>query len=254
MAKPLEGIRRKLQRAIDHLDELDKRASDFLATEPYRLTNEFDPADECYVTRFRIEREPPIDLGIVAGEAIQQFRSTLDHLALRLARLHRPTVDTATFPIYTDRKVYTTKLGAKNRSPQDVCRRTFRPEDLTRIEGMQPYLHAVPANSGLAILQRLSNVDKHAVIHTPFANRTRASIPANIFICRAELRLGPIEDRTEIARWRPLRHDVQVNWQVGVGIGYGSEGFMVESLRQLGIGVIGIVDEFEEAIPDFRPT
>lgn len=261
MTYPLAGVREKIERGTDHLEELERLVPDFIGPDVYALAVEFDPQENCFVTRFAVKRDAPLKFGIVVGEAIQQYRSALDHLGLQLARLKRPGVESANFPIYTSKAVYTTPTGKNNRSPQAISRQFFRPAEVARIERMQPYQQAEPRKAGLAILQRLSNIDKHAVIHTPFGRLTelRISTPnpnTGIEIVRAGLSTtAKLEDGAELARWRFIGEgDVKVEFAMNVGLAYGDEGFAFGLIKELGIGVIRIVDEFEGAIPELRPT
>lgn len=262
MTYRLAGIRAKLERATEHLETLEREIAALPGPDMYSLVyeREGEPQSKVGIIRYRILREPPLRLGVLAGEAIQQLRSSLDHLALQLAQRRWPRLDTANFPIYTSKTTYTTKVGTKNRSPQDNCRRVFRPEDLTRIEKLQPYKESVPAKADLAILQRLSNLDKHALIHTPL------SVVGDISITPQQSGLwvlwvnpeasGILDDNTPIMRVGVASEppEMKVDWHLRLGVVFGEEAVTVERLKELAVRVVGIIDEFEVAIPDFQPT
>lgn len=232
-----------------------------MGPDSYELVSNFDPEQDCHVITLRVLREPPLRLGILAGEFVQQMRSSLDHLALQLARLKNPRIRRATFPIYTDRGIYTTPAGSKKRSPQDVCRRLFRPQELAILERMQPYNQPIVANSGLAILQKFSNLDKHSLIQTPFGQaqqfQLRSEDPeAHVEIVSMTIPAGAVHDGTEFVRYRvftPDDRNVDMKHTVRLSIGFGEDAVPYSVLSRLGVGVIGIIDEFERAIPEFRP-
>lgn len=258
----LAGIRAKVSRGMEHLEVLHGEALAFISPETYELVSEFEPEQDCHVIRLRVLREIPLRFGILAGEAVQQFRSSLDHLAVQLARLNNPRTGTANFPIYTSRQVYTTPTGRKGHSPQDVCRRLFRPADLARIERMQPYNQPVPSNAGLAVLQRFSNLDKHSLIHTPFGRAERFHMApqdadAKMEVLWGGLPHGAVDDGTEFARYRLWSNrpgDVQMEHTVRLSILFGDDGLSFVVLMDLAKGVIRIVDEFEAAVPELQPV
>jgi hypothetical protein len=262
MGYPLAGIRAKIERGQEHLTTLDAEIKAFGKPEPYTvaISQEGDPDHHVRVFRYRVLHEPPLRFGILAGEAVQQFRSALDHLALQLAQLRQPRIREANFPIYTDKTVYTTKIGAKKRSPRDVCRRLFRPEDLARLERLQPYNEAIPNETGLAILQRLSNVDKHAVIHTPFSRAEMFELTPHeggmTVLWENPSKTGIIDDDTPLlkVRFKNEPSKMQVSWLLDTQIVFGEEVVTFDVLDSLKVRIVGIVDEFEGAIPKLGPT
>ena len=115
-------------------------------------------------------RPPPQDLSLIIGDCLYNLRAALDYLAWQLVLAHRGRPNHRTqFPIYD------TRLTPKGRS------RRIEPEGgvdapaLAVLESLQPYQRGHDAQTHpLAVLQRLSNIDKHRQLHiargatTPF--------------------------------------------------------------------------------------
>ena len=89
----------KLNRAKEHLDVLDAKLREFSRTQPFRVTHYEDVQKALYIMRLQI---PIIDptLAIIAGDAIYNLRSALDHVAWQLAlKTKARPYDRTSFPI-----------------------------------------------------------------------------------------------------------------------------------------------------------
>lgn len=95
------GIDLKFKRARDLVDELDQSAHQFLRTDPppYGVVEEESPTGDL-IWRAEVRAEPPAAWSLLAGDAIHNARSALDHLAqvLVLRDMGEPDRHTA-FPI-----------------------------------------------------------------------------------------------------------------------------------------------------------
>src|SRR3954464_14593020 len=84
MRHPLEGIDRKLQRAIAHINDLDQQIRNFQRGRPYSVRVESDVQDAQPVWRvIAVDNgaaAPDVSLVLLAGEALYQLHSALDHL------------------------------------------------------------------------------------------------------------------------------------------------------------------------------
>src|SRR5207249_2036789 len=105
MTDPLAGIVCKLDRGFEHLVEVECEVAAFLDSKPWHIAFEDDPEPGWTLARFAVEREPPLQLSVIAGEAVAQFHSSLDHLMTELAILRRPQLRfrpdrSPNFPIY----------------------------------------------------------------------------------------------------------------------------------------------------------
>jgi hypothetical protein len=102
-------------------------------------------------------------MGPIIGDCLHDAASALDHLAFQLAILHtgRLTSDLARdthFPIYGTPREFSDNLPRL---------RAIGPDQVARLEQLQPYHGIYGADyHWLMILKRLSNFDKHRMLHT----------------------------------------------------------------------------------------
>src|SRR4051812_7680913 len=82
---PLEGVRLKLVRADEHLETLDNQITSFLEREPYSVSYERKPDGSEHIYRAHVVEDPPLALGVLIGDCLQNMRSALDHLVWQLA-------------------------------------------------------------------------------------------------------------------------------------------------------------------------
>lgn len=161
-AKRFRGSSREARAARYQLRELNERFRVFTEAHPYRLIEKFELrlAEEVGDYLFVVESVsiPKREWGVLIGELVHNLRSALDHTAYAAAK--SPS-DKTQFPIFTRREDWDRKAQAMIQSI---------PDEITRlIEEAQPY-HAPedtdPKQHLLAILNRLSNHDKHHLLHT----------------------------------------------------------------------------------------
>lgn len=189
--QPLDGAWAKLERAKYHADAL--RAEILEATNgdhrtiPLDRGFEQDPSAVVYRIAWLPELED--SWGLLVGDAIHNFRCSLDHAWWQLAirRLGRePTEEeakTVQFPILSDAKFRNRKEWNGHRFLKYVYR-----SDARKIEPLQPF-HDDPNPDQihpLAALADLSNVDKHQVVHAvvSVAGSTTARIPDTYIDCK----------------------------------------------------------------------
>jgi hypothetical protein len=158
-AHALDGARLRLDRARFHMDELDVAFRSYLAD---HWETSLHPEVPEAPWNFRFTREPPHYFGVIIGEAVQNLRSALDYLVYELA-IHdrggsKPRTRTQ-FPICTT-------PGNFFRGREYI--RPLLGEHRRRIRKLQPYQSKDPAAHPLAILNRLSNTDKHRLLLTVF--------------------------------------------------------------------------------------
>jgi DNA-binding transcriptional ArsR family regulator len=168
---PLEALDWRIERANEHLATLNDERSAFLARlekQNPRIVGEFDRNTSEYV--FRVNCDPPkASLGIVVSELSHHLRATLDNLLWQLVLLRggAPTSKTQ-FPIYESRKRYESSVWML---------RGISADDRAFIESVQPFqLGERSADSSLAALAWLNNVDKHRFIHVSCARPRLSAI------------------------------------------------------------------------------
>src|SRR5262245_16114607 len=99
----LSGVRAKIERANQHIGDLEARICAFRGENPYRVVPEADPNSGHRQYIVRVHSTPPLALGLVAGEAVHQLRSSLDHLAWQLVEANGGVPGKNTyFPILKD--------------------------------------------------------------------------------------------------------------------------------------------------------
>ena len=153
----LESANLKLIRAEKHIDTMRGIIMDFLSDEPSMVTKHPDGSDE-----FKFIERPPNDISILAGEAIHQIRSALDHLAFQLVKLNRTGIalpadweERCAFPLWIGLPKKTTTFNCFGRTLPGITKQAF-----TFIESVQPYNRG-EINAWLTRIATLSNIDKH---------------------------------------------------------------------------------------------
>jgi hypothetical protein len=80
----------KLVRAHEHLEVLSDELAAFRAGELYRVVHEEEAEGSEHVFRAQVIKEPPPHLSAIIGDALQNMRSALEHLAWGLTPLGHP--------------------------------------------------------------------------------------------------------------------------------------------------------------------
>lgn len=155
----------KLQRAQEHIDALDQAIKTFLADDPYSAERVVEGDGTEHIVRWVRYQEPPASFGLIAGDAIHNARSSLDHMIVWLAQqgaasqsvtLSDGDLRNLQFPVTMNSAAF----------GQAVAR--GRLEWLTqdareRVEHRQPYNTTVepPERFFLSQVAELDNADKH---------------------------------------------------------------------------------------------
>jgi len=150
---------RKFLRGTEQVKTLLDEVADYEARDAIAFSSEFERVSpsEGRLRSFATEREPqPEHWPLLAGEAIQNLRSALDHLVYAASGGEERTQ----FPIFDEASEFAA------RSPSMLKGVPNATKDV--IEGAQPYRLAPqdPSAESLALLRRLSNADKHRVLAT----------------------------------------------------------------------------------------
>lgn len=175
---PLAGIEAKLDRAAEHVEEFEAECRTFLDSEPWSIVQEFDENSRFHVGHFRIWREPPLKLGVIAGEAVGQCRSALDHLMAVAVRLGRPDLlKPPNFPIVHDADRWTNEKNGRRL----LLEKLLRADQLTAVERLQPCKRKLwPRADSLRLMQAFNNFDKHDALLPAYIQAAvlwRARIP-----------------------------------------------------------------------------
>jgi len=142
----------QVRRLLDEADAFEKR-------DAYLFRTEVESRSIHAITykSFAVEREAPSEeWPLLAGEAIQNVRSALDHMVYAASGRQ----DWTQFPIFTDPNEFERRAPGMLAGVSDSVRAT--------IEKAQPYLDYPPdpAQCMLEELRVLSNLDKHRTLAT----------------------------------------------------------------------------------------
>jgi hypothetical protein len=103
----------KLKRAKKHIGDLEGAIRSFHGSGPYSIPHKdnLKTGERTYYIHFK--REIPDDFSLMIGDAIQNLRSALDHLATRLVEIGTdPRVKRPYYPIFDSADAYETgKMG-----------------------------------------------------------------------------------------------------------------------------------------------
>ena len=252
----LDGAKQKVGRAQEHMTLLEGEITRFFKDNPDALRIDFRQEDDpqllpMYVAHIADASESPI--GLVLGDVINNFRSALDHIAWQLVahgrkQRHLETApDTIKFPIVTG-------PSKKGKSASEYFRDGLggwlpgvSTVHKTIIRSHQPYRRRpFPLRHALALLQTLSNTDKHRRLHTVLWLPTETGF--NVINLPAGCRI--IGFKAGPGLGKPLR--------VGSELGYYTvtdkalcDGFEVQPRQHLTIAFEAGIDETPDSLPVF---
>jgi hypothetical protein len=152
------GPRTKIERAKEHLADLDREINSFTASNPYRFVIHDDPDGTRHII---LDSHEPIPMrwSAIVGDIIHNARSALDVLATHAASIETHSIENRKFPIFRDKADFE-KRAFKNWGQN--CPRTIR-----FIKLLGPYERGYDLghhSHTLALLNRLSVRDKHTLI------------------------------------------------------------------------------------------
>src|SRR6516162_9929947 len=148
----------KLDRAKQHLGELEQALKSFYDTKPYRFSGKSNLATRIVVYSMDSVTPVPEEIPLIAGDIIQNLRSALDHLAYQLYLRGGGSAETGRhiyFPICESKTVYEDKKRRQTRG--------MTQQAIAAIDAVQPYKGG---NDVLWRLSELNNIDKHRLIFT----------------------------------------------------------------------------------------
>lgn len=243
MTTALAGARLKLVRAREHLQVLEQELSAFNAREPYRVAHEHNADGSEHIFRAKVAKEPPPLLGIIAGDALQNMRSALEHLTWGLAfksKGSEPSRSTG-FPIYRTEAAFfevSKKTGAySTRSGMHKIAEISNVRVRTAIQELQPYKRRNPNEDWLFILNELARVDRHqslsmvGAVNPSVAYGWRKKGAPRPFVLDTSViertdvwLLKPFEDDTIIGHFRFNKPKMEVDFESPPHITFRNEG------------------------------
>lgn len=101
MPERMRSILAKVERAEEHISDLNIECRRFLESNGYQTVAYDDPQTSDRVIKFRIVENPPEQISLILGDAIHNLRASLDHLACELVESNGGTITEQTsFPIF----------------------------------------------------------------------------------------------------------------------------------------------------------
>jgi hypothetical protein len=168
VSSPLTGARAKVARANEHLAELDTLGSRWAARISYTLHLEVLNTNVLVAKMFDLANaEPPLQMALVAGDAVHNLRSALDHVIYQFAVAGGASGERSEYPIFEDAGGYERQMGQRLEGiAEDLCE---------RIKATQPFhlrdgdewrkpsgpIDPLAINAALRLIRRLDNRDKH---------------------------------------------------------------------------------------------
>jgi hypothetical protein len=156
----LRSSKLKVERAKTHIDHLQIALKAYFGANPYGVRQEFDVNGEDVNWIIHSTAPLPDEVYAIVGDAIHNMRSSLDHLAVTLAKANGATkLGDVYFPFGRSREIF--EASAKEK----IKRLSTDARDMIR--ALQPYQGG---NDFLFSLHALDNSDKHQTI-IPVATR-----------------------------------------------------------------------------------
>ncbi|MCL4690988.1 MAG: hypothetical protein KJ060_00530, partial [Candidatus Hydrogenedentes bacterium] len=153
-----DNIRSKIERADQHIQELDQAIREFMNNKPFRIVTKQDKNTGEHIMVIADARPIPAEWSILAGEAVHQLRSSLDHaICYMVERAGGKVTKRTQFPISTAKRADILKREeASMEGIPEVAAQVVRQ--------FQPYVVFDPYDfyeHPLNVLRELSNTDKH---------------------------------------------------------------------------------------------
>ena len=113
----LAHVTLKVKRAKEHIADLDREIRRFLDANPYKVGTKRDAQSRKLIYYVSAVEQTPACLALIAGDAIQNLMSALDHLAYQLVLSdtgdNPPNPNWIYFPIADDAAKYEAKKRGK---------------------------------------------------------------------------------------------------------------------------------------------
>ena len=154
------GILAKIERADEHIQQLNSEIAAFLSANTYRTISKLDP-DTGERVLYLVGPDPPLRFSVIIGEITYHLRTTLDHLICHLVLKNEGTPSRRhQFPICDSIEKY--KDAIKKGNIEGITASC-----VTVIETLQPYHAGADFKRNLLwILQDMNNTDKHRLLIT----------------------------------------------------------------------------------------
>ena len=241
------GVRLKIERAKEHIRNLDTAIGIFLRDEPYRLGAKPHPVPQIdHTTLYIAEVQPvPDQFSLIIGDAVHNLRSALDYLMWQLVDAAGGILDkNIYFPVSQTPHQFQSAIG--NREIQKIT-----PEALNIIHSVQPY---TTLDQTLWLLHQLDIVDKHRLLLTTVASMDKWGVDLAIgqTLWFNSERFVPLVAGNDVVNLptSTYKQQAEKDFQLGVDVAFGqseiAEGELVlYTLNKMADLVEGLVSRFE---------
>jgi hypothetical protein len=161
-AEKLFGVQLKIERAKQHIVDLEGTLRAFYDSKPYKVGAKHDTQTRKLIYYVASVEDTPPRIALVAGDALQNLRAALDHLAYQLlldgtgGEVTPKQLKNIAFPIFDSATKY------KSESPRKV--QGVRKDAVDAIDAIEPYKGG--KGHQLWVLHELNNTDKHRLLIT----------------------------------------------------------------------------------------
>jgi hypothetical protein len=241
----LKKVRLKIERAEKHIEDLDGRIEIFRKAEPYTIGAKAHPVAEIKHTTLFISKVDPVpnDFALIAGDAIHNLRSSLDHLAWQLVETGGGSPNRYTyFPICRTPQQYASAMGKG-----EIKSMSLRAQKA--LWAIQPF---ITSDDTLLQVHDLDIVDKHRLVLTvaTFVDGWIAvSNGRDLLFSQTPRPLIAGDEFTHIptARYESTGHQ---NFKLGIDIAFGQSEILegesvLATLKKMLDFVGGVVDAFQ---------
>jgi hypothetical protein len=185
----------KIDRAIEHLNYLEREITAFKDRGAYSVVRDDDPQTGDLVFKVRVSEELPLRWGAIAGDALHNLRSALDILwrQMMFPRGGGEANRKCAFLIYDSAEEFKRSNSRKVHGPHQAAVQVYR--------ALKPYKGG---NDTLWLLGALDDADKHRLL-----------LPVGLAIMRSVLsvRAGPdLEMMEEIASIEFIEDTIRANY------------------------------------------
>jgi hypothetical protein len=174
----------KIGRAKKHIDDLERDIAAFFASRPFNLTTRRDPESRRLIYYLIDVPVIPQSFATIAGDAIHNLRSSLDHLAhqLFLVGTHGIRGDGRHiyFPVAENAKEYEAALDRKVKG--------IKKDAIDMLRSNEAYKGG--KGNAIWILNQLNNIDKHRLLFTVGSALQSIDLGAFMTKTEEEKRLG----------------------------------------------------------------
>jgi len=155
----LSDARAKLDRAREHIADVDRQLNDFLATDFYQLSFEADEERGRTKVIFGSRHPPDRRIHALIGDAVGNLRSVLDYITVAFVSLHTDDIQKIGFPNADDAAGFEGQTRAtKGFGLCDVSVQNFFIADVQAYNGGNREI--------FWIVNKLRNIDKHRLLLT----------------------------------------------------------------------------------------